>query len=171
MFLLKSLNTSHSTKIIDYVTALISPCQFGFLQCRSTTQQLILLLNDIHNTVSTWHVMDIYDDFNDVRHFFATILHRYLDMYAPSHTVPIKHSHRPTPWTLSDLLNAIKHKLTAKRRAESTRLDADVLYYKQLKNKLKFLAHEAKISYLNQLLLKLKRHPRSSAELRMVGHK
>ena len=31
-------------KIINHITALISPCQFGFLRGRSTTQQLILFL-------------------------------------------------------------------------------------------------------------------------------
>ena len=117
--------------------------------------------------------MDIYDDVNDMWHFFVTILHRCLDMYTPSHTVPIKHSHRPTSWKSSDLLNAIKHKLKAKRRAESTQLDADASYYKQYK--LKVLVREAKISYLNQLLMKTKRDPRSSAELwlginNILGH-
>ena len=48
--------------------------------------------------------MDIYDGVNDMWHFFVSILYRCLDMYAPSHTVPIKHSHRPTPWISPDLL-------------------------------------------------------------------
>ena len=109
--------------------------------------------------------MDIYDDVNDMWHFFVSILYRCLDMYAPSHTVPIKHSHRPTPWITSDLLTAIKHKSKAKRRAESTGLGADISYYKHLKNRLKVLVREAKISYLNQLLLRSKCDPRSSAEL------
>ena len=51
-------------KIINHVTALISPCQFGFLRGRSTTQQLILSLNDIHNAVSKGYQTDvIYLDF------------------------------------------------------------------------------------------------------------
>ena len=64
-----------------------------------------------------------------------------------------------------DLFTAIKHKWRAKRQAESTGLDADISYYKQLKNRLKVLVHEAKISYLNQLLLRSKKDPQHSAEL------
>ena len=123
--------------------------------------------DEVRHSLSTapWHVMDIYDDVNDMWHFFVSILYRCLDMYAPSHTIPIKHSRRPTPWITSDLLTAIKHKPKAKRRAESTGLGADISYYKHLKNRFKVFVREAKISYLNQLLLRSKCDPRSSAEL------
>ena len=55
--------------------------------------------DEVRHSLSTapWHVMDIYDDVNDMWHFFVLILYHCLDMYAPSHTVPIKHSHHPTP--------------------------------------------------------------------------
>ena len=123
--------------------------------------------DEVRHSLSTapWHVMDNHDDVDDMWHFFVSILYHCLDMYAPSHTVPIKHSHRPTPWISPDLLTAIKHKLRAKRRAESTGSDADISYYKQLKNRLKVLVCEAKISYLNQLLLRSKKDPQHSAEL------
>ena len=124
--------------------------------------------DEVRHSLSTapWHVMDIYDDdVNDMWHFFVSILYHCLDMYTPSHTVPIKHSHHPTSWISPDLLTAIKHKLRAKRQAESTGSDADISYYKQLKNRLKLLVHEAKISYLNQLLLRSNKDPHHSAEL------
>ena len=51
-------------KIINHVTALISPCQFGFQRARSTTQQLIMFRNDIQNAVSKGYQIDvIYPDF------------------------------------------------------------------------------------------------------------
>ena len=51
-------------KIINHITTMISPDQFGFLQHRSTTQQLILFLSDIHNAMSNGHQTDvIYLDF------------------------------------------------------------------------------------------------------------
>ena len=61
--------------------------------------------DEVRLSLSTapWHMMDIYDDVNDMWHFFVTILHYFLDMYTPSHTVPNKHSHRPTLLMLSDL--------------------------------------------------------------------
>ena len=123
--------------------------------------------DEVRHSLSTapWHVMDIYDDVNDMWHFFISILYRCLDMYAPSHTVPIKHSRRPTPWITPDLLTAIKHKSKAKRRAESTGLEADFSYYRHLKNRLKVLVREAKLSYLNQLLLRSKHDPHTSADL------
>ena len=53
-----------SNKIINHITTMISPNQFGFLQHRSTTQQLILFLSDIHNAMSNGHQADvIYLDF------------------------------------------------------------------------------------------------------------
>ena len=55
--------------------------------------------------------------------------------------------------------------LNKNKAKRSTWLNVGVSYYKQLKNKLKVLVRKAKISYLNQLLLKSKRDPRSSAEL------
>ena len=120
-------------------------------------------------------MIDVYDDVDDMWDFFVSILYQCLDTYAPSCTVPVKYSRRPTPWMTSDLLVIIKQKLKAKKRAESSGLDADFLYYRQLKNRLKALGREAKISYLNQLLLKSKHNPHCSAELwsginNILGH-
>ena len=42
-------------------------------------------------STAPWHVMDIYDDVNDMWHFFVSILYRCLDMYAPSHTLIVPH--------------------------------------------------------------------------------
>ena len=62
-------------KIIHHITISISPTQFGFLQRRSTIQQLILFLNDIHNAVSNGHQTDvIYLDFKKA---FDSIPHSY----------------------------------------------------------------------------------------------
>ena len=54
----------NNTIAINHITVSISPNQFGFLQGRSTTQQLILFLIDIHNSMSKGHQTDaIYLDF------------------------------------------------------------------------------------------------------------
>ena len=42
-----------------------------------------------------WHVMDIYDSVDDMWSFITSVLHEYLDMFAP---VICKGSCHPTPW-------------------------------------------------------------------------
>ena len=123
--------------------------------------------DEVKQSLSTapWHVMDIYDDINDMWDFLISILFQCLDTYAPSHTVPIKSSRHATPWITPDLLRMVKQKSKAKHRAKCSGLDTDISYYKQLKNTLKVLIREAKTSYLNQLLVNSKQDPHSSAEL------
>ena len=48
----------------EYVLRTISSVQFGFIQGRSTTQQLLLFLNYIYEAISLGHQVDvIYFDF------------------------------------------------------------------------------------------------------------
>ena len=51
----------------------ISPNQFGFLQGRSTTQLLILFLNDIHNSMSKGHQTDA--NYLDFKKAFDSVCH------------------------------------------------------------------------------------------------
>ena len=48
--------------------------------------------DEVRQSLSTapWHVMDVYNDINDMWGFFVSILFQCLDSYAPLHTVPIK---------------------------------------------------------------------------------
>jgi len=88
--------------------------------------------DEVRQSLSTapWHVMDIYDDINDMWDFFISILFQCLDTYAPSHTVPIKSSRRATPWMTPDLLRMVKQKSKAKHRVKCSGLDTDISYYK-----------------------------------------
>jgi len=48
-----------------------------------------------------WYVMDIFDDIDDMWHFFKSCLFSVLDQYAPLKAVRSK---RPTPWMTPELL-------------------------------------------------------------------
>ena len=48
----------------------------------------------------------------------------------------------------SVLKDAIRAKAQAKRKANISKSDSDIAFYKQLKNKLKQLVHEAKLVYI-----------------------
>lgn len=96
---------------------------------------------------------------------FSIILKHCLDQYAPCHTVVSRYSHHPTPWLIQALSSAIKQKMQAKQRADSTMNDADITLYKKMKNQLKYHIHEAKLSYLKQLLLQTKHNLHSAAKL------
>jgi len=61
----KVLETLIYKKIIDHVLDNITNCQFGFLPGRSTTQQLLLYLNNIYKATAQGHQADpIYLDFS-----------------------------------------------------------------------------------------------------------
>ena len=61
----KVLETLIYNKIIDHVLNNVTTCQFGFLPGRSTTQQLLLYLNNIFKATSQGHQIDsIYLDFH-----------------------------------------------------------------------------------------------------------
>ena len=100
-----------------------------------------------------WQVMDIYDSVDDMWSFGSSILHECLDTFVPVCSVQSMRSDRPTPWLTPSLLSAIKQKKQAKRKAQQTNSDEDVLLYKQLKNNLKCLVQEAKINYVKTLML------------------
>ena len=112
-----------------------------------------------------WQVMEIYDDVNDMWHFFCSILKSYLDFYAPLQLSSKKKSRGPTPWMTPSLLSAIKIKKLAKRKAEASHDSNDVAVYKEIKNRLKVLVREAKLAYLQTLLYNTKKDPTSSAHL------
>ena len=67
----------------------VSVCSF----CRCPWDEVRQSLSSV-----PWNVMDVYDDIDDTWGFFVSILYHCLDTYAPSHTVPVKYSCRPTPW-------------------------------------------------------------------------
>lgn len=71
-----------------------------------------------------WQVMEIYDD---MWVFFISILHKYLNTYAPLHTTASKRSNCHTPWITPFLLSAIKQKRQAKRKADSTTMAPDIV--------------------------------------------
>ena len=89
--------------------------------------------DEVRQSLSTapWHVMDVYDDINDMVGFFVSILFQCLDSYAPLNTVPIKNSRHATPgWMTPDALRMIKQKAKAKHKATCSGLDIDISYYK-----------------------------------------
>ena len=112
-----------------------------------------------------WQVMDIFDSVDDMWSFINSILCECLDMFAPLHSVVCKRSRHPTPWLTPSLLSAIKQKKQAKRKAEQSNDDADIQLYKRLKNQLKHLVNEAKISYVRCMILKTRKNPRSAGHL------
>ena len=109
--------------------------------------------------------MEIYDDVNDMWHFFCCILKSCLDFYAPLQLSSKKKSRGPTPWMTPSLLSAIKSKKLAKRKSEASHDSNDVTVYKELKNRLNVLVREAKLAYLQTLLYNTKKDPTSSARL------
>ena len=109
--------------------------------------------------------MDIYDDVDDMWSFIVSVLHECLDTFAPLHSTVCKRSRRPTPWLTPSLLSAIKQKKQAKHRAERCNDDAAVQLYKHLKNKLKHLVNEAKMSYVKRLIFQTRKNPRSAGQL------
>jgi len=70
--------------------------------------------------------MDVFDDIDDMYHFFKSCLFSVLDQYAPLKTVKSKFSKRPTPWMTPELLLSIKEKNKAKRRASKTHSTYDI---------------------------------------------
>ena len=59
-------------------------------------------------------------------------------------------------WMTPELLQTIKEKNKAKRRAANATSTVNIALYKKLKNKLKTTVHEAKLHYLTVLLKKSK---------------
>ena len=112
-----------------------------------------------------WQVMSTFDEIEDMWHFFKSSLFCVLDEHAPLRLVVSKFSKRPTPWMTSELLQAIKEKDKAKRRAAKTKDTADIVLYRKFKNKLKTSIHEAKLYYLTVLLKKSKSNPHLSSSL------
>ena len=113
-----------------------------------------------------WQVMDMYDSVDDMWSFFQGILLDCLELFAPVKTVSCSRScHRPTPWFSSSLLEAVKRKQQAKRKAELTGNSNDIMHYKRLKNYLKVCIRQAKVSYIQKLISEAKRNPHLSGQL------
>ena len=64
--------------------------------------------------------MSTFDEIEDMWHFFKSSLFCVLDEHAPLRLVVSKFSKQPTPRMTSELLQAIKEKDKAKRRAAKT---------------------------------------------------
>ena len=95
----------------------------------------------------------MYDSVDDMWSFFQGILLDCLKSFAPIKTVNCNGSrHRPAPCLSSSLLEAIGRKQCAKRKAELSGDSNDLMDYKQLKNYLKIRTHQAKLSYIQQLI-------------------
>ena len=99
-----------------------------------------------------WQVMDMYDSVDDMWSFFQGILRN-------------GSCHRPAPWVSSSLLEAIRKKQQAKRKAELSGDSNDLMKYKQLKNYLKICTRQAKLSYIQQLISEARRAPHLSGQL------
>ena len=69
----KVLESLIHDKIIDHVTAIISPHQFGFLSGRSTIQQLLLFFHHIYDAVSHGYQTDTI--YLDLRKAFDSVSH------------------------------------------------------------------------------------------------
>ena len=70
---IKGLGKFDHDKIIQHVSTLISPYQFGFLSGRSTVQQLLLFFHHIFDAVSHGHqtdtiYLDLHKAFDSVSH-------------------------------------------------------------------------------------------------------
>ena len=65
----------------------------------------------------------------------------------------------------SSLLEAIRRKQRAKRKAELYGDSNDLMDYKQLKNYLKICTRQAKLSYIQQLISEARRAPHLSGQL------
>ena len=78
--------------------------------------------------------MDVYNSVNDMWFFFKGILLDCLNTFAPAKSIRCKSSHHcPTPWLSPSLLEAIKKKQQAKRKAERTGVSDDIKNYRRLK--------------------------------------
>ena len=109
---------------------------------------------------------DMYDSVDDMWSFFQGILLDCLESFAPVKTVNCNGSrHRPAPWLSSSLLEAIRRKQRAKRKAELSGDSNDLMDYKQLKNYLKICTRQAKLSYIQQLISEARRAPHLSGQL------
>ena len=69
----KVLESLIHDKIIDHVTAIISPHQFGFLSGRSTVQKLLLFFHHIYDSVSHGYQTDTIN--LDLRKAFNSVSH------------------------------------------------------------------------------------------------
>ena len=95
-----------------------------------------------------WQVMSTFDEIEDMWHFFKSSLFCVLNKHGSLKSVVSKFSKQPTPWMTSELLQAIKEKDKAKRRAAKINDTADIVLCRKLKNKLKTSIHDAKLHYL-----------------------
>jgi len=69
-------------KLIDHIACQINPVQFGFLQNRSTTQQLLSFLSNAFNDRNQLDVIYL-----DIRKAFDTVSHPHLLTKLPSFNI------------------------------------------------------------------------------------
>ena len=121
-------------------------------------------LKDVLDSVP-WQVMAVYDDVDDKWDFFKTILLDALDAFAPLREVFSKKSKRPTPWFSDILSEKIKLKNKAKRKFDRSGDSGDKLIFQKLKNDLKATVRQAKIDYLQSIMLQSKSSFKRTADL------
>ena len=109
--------------------------------------------------------MDVYDNIDDKWDFFKTILLDVLDAFAPLREVFSKNSRRPTPWFSDALSEKIKLKNRTKQKFDRSDDPGDKLIFQKLKNDLKATIRQAKIDYLQSIMLQSKSSPKRAADL------
>ena len=120
-------------------------------------------------------MMAVYDDIDDKWSFFKTILLDVLNAFAPPWKVFSRGSKRPTPWFSDVLSGKIKLKNRAKRKFDKSGDPNDKLIFQKLKNDLKATIRQAKIDYLQSILLQSKASFKRAADLwshvnNIIGH-
>ena len=93
---------------------------------------------------------------------FHTVLEECLNHFLPLHKVCPRKSKRPTPWFSKEILDLIKLKNKAKRKAKCSKVESDKITYKQYRNELKSVICQAKIDYLQS---SSQSHPAFATEL------
>ena len=96
---------------------------------------------------------------------FKTILLDVLDAFAPLREIFSKNSRRPTPWFSDALSEKIKLKNRAKQKFDRSGDPGDKLIFQKLRNDLKATIHQAKIDYLQSIMLQSKSFPKRAADL------
>ena len=97
--------------------------------------------------------------------FFHTVLSEVLDLFLPLHVVHSQHSKRPTPWFSNDIRQLITSKNKAKRQADKSGDANDRRHFQRLKNKLKTHIRQAKVEYLQTLMLRSRTNSARAADV------
>ena len=94
---------------------------------------------------------------------FHGLLQQALDAFLPLHRVISKRSKRPTPWFTDTIVDKIKNKCIAKRKADKYNDPLDKEGFRRQKNELKGMVQQAKVDYLQSLVLESKKSPQKAS--------